>query len=77
MGSCLIQEASVLCKPFYVPLITSVNKDRRIALGTSPESVIDQIFLLESFIALGIVVEMIKDLGEVFGFVQLVLASRK
>lgn len=78
MGSCLIQKTSVLRKPFYVPFITSVDKDRSIAdLGASPERIIYQIPLLESVIAFGIVIEMIKDLGEVFGSVKLVLTSSK
>lgn len=77
MGSCLIQKTSVLRKPFYVPFITSVDKDWSIALGASPERIIYQIPLLESVIAFGIVIEMIKDLGEVFGSVKLVLTSSK
>lgn len=77
MRSCLIQKTGVLREPFYVSFITSVDEDWSIALGASPIRVIYQIPLLERLVALGIVIEMIKDLGEVFGSVRLVLMSRE
>lgn len=72
MGRCVIEKACVLCKPFYISFIPCVDKDWRIVLGPSPICIIDQIPLLESMVALGIVVEMVKYLGEVFGSVKFV-----
>lgn len=77
MRSCLIQKTGVLREPFYVSFITGVDEDWSIALGASPIRVIYQIPLLERLVALGIVIEMIKDLGEVFGSVRLALMSRE
>lgn len=77
MGCCLIEKTYVLCKPFYVSFIPCVDKDWSIFLGSSPECVIDQIPLLESLVAFGVEIEMVKYLGEVFGSVKFVLSRSR
>ena len=66
-------KARVLCEPFYVPFIASVDKDWSIVLGTTPKSIVDEIPLLKSVIALGIEIEVIQYLGEEFCSVKPIL----
>lgn len=62
----------ILCKPSDITLISSINKDWRCLLGTTPMSIINKISLLECIIAFRMEVEMIKDLCEVLHLIRTV-----
>lgn len=69
-GSGFEHEAGVLSEPFDVAFVSGVDKDRGVILCSAPVLAVDQVPLLESAVALGIVVEVIEDLSEEFLFVE-------
>jgi len=62
-----------MSKPFNIPFIAHVHKDRGILISPAPVFVIDQVPLLKSLVTLGVEVEVIKYLGEVPRLVPLPL----
>lgn len=45
-------------------------------MSTTPERVIYEIPLLKGLVALGIEIEVVKDLGEILGFVKLIIGRK-
>lgn len=45
-------------------------------MSTTPERVIYEIPLLKRLVALGIEIEVVKDLGEILGFVKLIFGRK-
>lgn len=76
MGCFFKHKACVLSKPFNISFISRVDKDWSIAMSTSPERVIDEIPLLKGLVALGIEIEVVKDLGEILSFVKLIFGRK-
>lgn len=73
MGGILEHKSGVLSEPFNVSFVSGVDEDWRIVFGAAPMCIIDQISVLECLITLWVVIEVIKNLGEVFCSVKCVL----
>lgn len=72
MGGCLKHKTCILSKPLDISFISSVDEDGSILFSTTPKCVIGQIPLLKGLIAVGMEIEVIKDLGEVVCLVKLI-----
>lgn len=70
MGRCFEHEARVVGEPFYVAFISCVHEDGSLVLGSTPMDIGDEISLLEGLVAIGIVIEVVKNLSEELGLVK-------
>ena len=75
MGCGFEHKARVLSEPFYISFISHVDEDWSIFMSPTPERVIDEIPLLKGLVALGIEIEVVKYLGEILLFVELIFGS--
>lgn len=76
MGCLFEHKTCVLSNPFNISFISRVDKDWSIVMSTTPERVIYEIPLLKRLVALGIEIEVVKDLGEILGFVKLIFGRK-
>lgn len=77
MGRRFEHKTRVLSEPFYLSFISGVDEDWGILISAAPIRVIDQISLLKCLVALGVVIEVVENLGEVVCFVKLVFGRKQ